>query len=161
MNTPLRLPSPLRLAGLALFALVSLLFAQGCAGPGHTAGAWRAELGPVEFKTSHAQFIEGDRIVIQEVRASSPQWQVGDTVIVRGTYRLASAPGASLGLMLTRRGPGPSQKVAPQQRQTIAGGEGAFELTHVIAAEGSLHVSFYPEHGGSSFGGVYLSPAGR
>lgn len=161
MKPLLRLPSPLRHARLALLALCALLFAQACSGTGYTAGTSRPGLRPVAFTTSRAQFIEGDRIVIQEVVASSPQWQVGDTVIVRGTYRLASAPGASLGLMLTRRGPAARMSTAAHQQQNISGGEGCFELTHVIAAEGALHVSFYPERGGSSFGGVYFSPAGR
>jgi hypothetical protein len=43
--------------------------------------------------------------------------------------------------------------------KAIAAGTGTFELEHVVAADGSLHVSFYPNPRGSSFGGVYFASA--
>lgn len=157
-------PSRASHARLPLLAALTLLLALTCAAPGcatRATDAGRTGPSPIAFKTSRAQFADGDSIVIQEVAASSPELKVGDTVIVRGVYRLESAPEAMLGLSLTTRGPGPATRIAPHQRQKIAAGEGAFELKHVVPAEGSLHVSFYPARGGSSFGGVYFAPEKR
>jgi hypothetical protein len=117
-----------------------------------------ADLRPVAFQITSQQFEPGDSITIQEVVASSPEWKVGDTVIVRGRYQLSSKPNASLGFFLTTKGPSGATRVAPHQRQKIEAGSGTFELKHVIPGEGYLHVSFYPQPSGSSFGGVYFGP---
>ncbi|MES2596810.1 MAG: hypothetical protein V4662_15815 [Verrucomicrobiota bacterium] len=120
---------------------------------------YAVDLGAVAFRMTNPKFESGDSITIREVTASSPDLKVGDTVIVRGSYRLQSRPNASLGFSLTSIGPSAATVVAPHQRQKIEAGSGTFELKHVIPADGMLHVSFYPQTGGSSFGGVYFDSA--
>jgi hypothetical protein len=120
---------------------------------------WAADLSAIPFQVTSQQFEPGDAIVIQAVIASSPQLKVGDTVVVRGQYRLHSAAQAALGFFLTSKGPSGPTPVSPQQQLAIAAGSGSFELRHVVPAEGELHVSFYPRPNGSSFGGVYFGPA--
>lgn len=115
----------------------------------------------IPFRITSEQFSRGDSIVVDQVIASSPALKVGDTVVVRGHYRLASKPEAMLGFFLTTSGPGGRTSVSPKQRSTIMAGEGTFELEHVVPSEGRLHVSFYPRPSGSSFGGVYFGPAAR
>ena len=116
-----------------------------------------ADLSVIPFEVVRPQFEAGDSIVIQEVRATSPQLKIGDTVVVRGQYRLQSKPKAKVGLHLTSRGPSGPTRVLPEQQVEIAAGSGSFELKHVVAKAGDLHVSFYPVPSGSSFGGVYFS----
>ena len=114
---------------------------------------------PIVFEITSQQFEPGDRIVIKEVWATSPRLRVGDTVIVRGQYRLQSRAEAALGFFLTTNGPSGSTRVSPEQRAVVGAGSGTFELKHVVPSEGRLHVSFYPRPSGSSFGGVYFGPA--
>lgn len=146
---------------LPRFSLLTLLGALFCAALGSATAAGPARMGPVDFQTTRAQFAKGDSITIQEVVASSRELTIGDTVIVRGVYQLESKSSASLGFFLTTRVPGPRTPATGQQRQEIKGGKGSFELQQVVRADGSLHVSFYPANGGSSFGGVYFAPATR
>lgn len=133
------------LSFVAAFLLVSISYA--------------ADLDPIAFRMTNPKFEPGDSITIREVTASSPDLKVGDTVIVRGSFRLQSRPTASLGLSLTTIGPSAATVVAAHQRQKIEAGSGIFELKHVIPADGMLHVSFYPQTGGPSFGGVYFDSA--
>jgi hypothetical protein len=118
-----------------------------------------AELLPVGYRITSQKFDPGDSIIIEEILATSPQMKVGDTVIVRGKYRLQSRPKAALGFYLTTKGPSGPTRVQPYQRQNVDDLSGSFELKHVVPAEGRLHVSFYPRPSGSSFGGVYFGPA--
>ena len=119
----------------------------------------RAELSPVAFDVGQQQFKSGDSIVIDEVLASSPRFELGTTVVVRGHYRLASYPRATLGFYLTHRSPAGPDATAPFQVAKIDQPTGSFELRCEISYEGDPHVSFYPSTGGESFGGVYFSAA--
>src|SRR5689334_10881097 len=60
-----------------------------------------AEVKAIPFKMTTRNFATNDSIVIREVLATSPQMKVGDTVVVRGEYRLGSRSEASLGLFVT------------------------------------------------------------
>src|ERR1051326_1427916 len=122
---------------------------------------YAADLVSVPFRMTDQQFAAGDSIVIEEVIASSPRMEIGDTVIVRGRYHLQSKPRASLGFFLATKGPSDPTPIAPQQQLKINQGSGTFELKHVVPAEGYLHISFYPLPGGPSFGGVYFAAAGE
>lgn len=113
----------------------------------------------IRFRITSEQFEAGDSIVVQQIVASSPQLKIGDTVVVRGQYRLQSRPQAALGFFLTTKGPSGPTPVSPKQRLEISAGTGSFELEHVVPADGFLHVSFYGRPSGSSFGGVYFGPA--
>jgi hypothetical protein len=106
------------------------------------------------------QFTPGDSITIQEVLATSPNFGVGDTVVVRGTYTLRSRESAFIQIQLTSSESGPPYS---PPRKDITAGSGTYELEYVIQQAGSLHVTFYPAPGssnGSSFGGVYFAPPG-
>ena len=110
----------------------------------------------VPFAVSSQRFAEGDLIVIREVVTTSGDLRMGDKVVVRGDYQLASHPKAALCLFITTRGPSGGTPVSPKQRVEVAVGRGSFELQHEIQYAGALHVSFYPVPSGSSFGGVYF-----
>jgi hypothetical protein len=123
-----------------------------------------AELPRVPFSIGKQQFKPGDEIVIDEVLATSPDFGVGDRVLVRGHYRLASAAAATLGLFVTHLHAEPmshptGDSVSDSQTARAEGATGTFELSCAIAYPGTVHVSFYPASGGDSFGGVYF--AGR
>jgi hypothetical protein len=132
--------------------LVGLSLAAGAASA-------RAELAPVSFVVGQQQFKAGDVIVIDQVLATSPKFDVGTKLVVRGHYQLASSTTASLGLYLTHRSPAGSGASSPSQRASVDQPSGSFELSCEITYEGDPHVSFYPAAGGSSFGGVYFSAA--
>ena len=144
-------------AGLGCFGCVRV------ADPLPVEGAQMASgstLSSVRFSLGQRAFEPGDSIVIQQVFASSPRFAVGDTVVVRGRYELASQADATLALYVTGHGAGP-QRTSPTQRVRVTKGAGEFELACAIANAGALHVSFYPGAGGSVFGGVYFSPTTR
>lgn len=119
-----------------------------------------AGLVSVPFSSSKAQFAAGDSITIQQVLASSPNLAPGDVVQVRGVYNLQSSPSATLLISLTANAPGFTESVSPSSRTTVSAGSGTFELAYEVKQPGSLHVTFYPSGGGSSFGGVYFAPPG-
>jgi hypothetical protein len=157
---------------LPVFAITTCLLCFGCAGynessfgPGSRVAVGPTSspssmLSPVRFSLDRAQFARGDAIEIREVLTSSPRPRIGDTVLVRGQYRLSSAPSASLALYMTTRGPSGWTPSSPTQRCSVMQGTGEFELSTVLSDEGDLHVSFYPSRGGSVMGGVYFYPKG-
>jgi hypothetical protein len=136
---------------------LSLLFSGICfaALVGYAATGLRE----IAFKITNQQFEAGDSIVVEQVMATSPELKIGDTVVVRGRYSLQSRPQAALGFFLSTKGPSGPTPISPKQKKEIAAGTGTFELEHVVPADGSLHVSFYPVPNGSSFGGVYFEAA--
>ena len=105
-------------------------------------------VGPTFFKPN-------DAIVIKQIAASSLDFKPGDTVIVRGMYRLNSRPAAKIGLYVTRK-----DRVAfkrnPQQMKLVTSGRGHFQLKIVIPASGYLHLGFYLGDQGQSFGTTYF-----
>ena len=118
-----------------------------------------AGLVSVPFATSRAQYATGDAITLQEVLASSPRLEPGNTVVVRGQYTLQSREEAVLMISLTTNVPGVVSTVSPSSRKVINAGSGTFELAYEVRQPGSLHVTFYPGGvGSSSFGGVYFAP---
>jgi len=134
--------------------LVGLCLASGVASA-------RAELSSVPFIVGKQQFKSGDSIVIDQVLTTSPKFEVGAKVVVRGHYQLASAAKASLGLFVTHRAPAGRDPFAPSQVESVGKAGGSFELSCAIAYPGDLHVSFYPATGGEAFGGLYFSDASR
>ena len=115
----------------------------------------------IPFEITSQQFEAGDSIILQQVLATSPALKVGDTVVIRGRYRLESHSQAMLGFFLTTNGPSEATPISPKQRADIMAGEGTFQLEHVVPADGRLHVSFYGGPRGSSFGELYFGPASR
>ena len=116
-----------------------------------------AELPSVAFVIGKQQFKPGDSIVIDQVLATSPKLNVGDKVVVRGHYQLASAPKAKLGLFITHRTTADAGNTAKTQMTPADSVSGSFELSCDISYEGDVHVSFYPVSGGEAFGGVYFT----
>lgn len=115
-----------------------------------------ADLKEVGYKIGPQLFREGDSIKIEEVKASSSKFDVGETVTVKGTYTLSSHPEANISLFVTQTEGDGKSKLQPEQQLAIHEGEGEFELSIDIRYEGHLHVAFYPIDGGRGFGGVYF-----
>jgi hypothetical protein len=106
-------------------------------------------LGPKAFR-------DGDVIEITDVQATSPRLEQGDTVTVRGRYRLDSQKSAQIALYLTQMESGGPTEVDARQTTQARGLRGEFELTTTIAHRGVLHVTYYDNESGKLFGGVYF-----
>jgi PEGA domain/HEAT repeats len=104
-------------------------------------------------------FRPGDSITITEVKATSPDLKLGDTVVVKGYYTLVSEPKASLCLFATATKGSGSSPIRPGQTLGINKGEGQFELSETLDCDGYLHVTFYSVPGGKPFGGLYFGTA--
>ncbi len=102
-------------------------------------------------------FRQGDSIMIAEVRASSSEFKVGDTVKVTGLYTLSSKPRALLCLNVTATGRGDAwEPQALEQELQVAQGSGEFVLPATIQQAGHLHLTFYDVDTGNPFGGFYF-----
>ncbi|HET7536875.1 MAG TPA: hypothetical protein VFJ90_10500 [Candidatus Didemnitutus sp.] len=119
------------------------------------------ELPAVSFTLGPSRFRQGDQIVIDQVLASSPKFELGDRVMVRGHYVLTSESKASISLFLTHTEDRKREFVAPEQSAKIMTGEGRFELAYDVKYPGVLHVSFYRASDGQAFGGVYFGTAAQ
>lgn len=119
------------------------------------------ELSNTSFVVGQTIFKPGDAITIQQVLATSPNFAVGDKVVVRGQYQLKSKDKAKLALFLTQIGDHGKELVAPAQVTKIAEGSGTFELVYEIAHAGALHLTFYSIPEGKPFGGVYFGTASQ
>jgi hypothetical protein len=102
-------------------------------------------------------FREGDFITLTDLRASSPEFKVGDTVKVTGRYTLSSKPKALLCLHITttETGDGWEPDVLEQELQ-VGQGSGEFVLSATIKEAGRLHLTFYDIYSGNPFGGFYF-----
>jgi hypothetical protein len=114
---------------------------------------------PVPTMLGPKAFLDGDVIEITDVQATSPRLEQGDTVTVRGRYRLASHENAQLALYLTQTESGSPTETDPTQVVEVDGLRGKFELKTTIAHRGALHVTFYELESGRPFGGVYFGTA--
>jgi hypothetical protein len=121
---------------------------------------WAAtELSDAAFVFGPKKFREGDSIVIQQVRSASPRLAVGDKVVVRGHYVLASKARANLSLFVTHTKDQDKELVASTQTMELKQGSGDFELSCEVKYTGVLHLSFYSLTEGTPFGGVYFGTA--
>jgi len=114
-------------------------------------------LQPVTYVQGPSFFREGDSITITKVLASSPEFQVGDTVKVTGRYTLSSRPQARLCLYVTAtsKNSGATPNV-PEQEMKALQGSGDFVLSEPIREEGRLHLTFYDSETWHPFGGFYF-----
>ncbi|MGO9244319.1 MAG: tetratricopeptide repeat protein [Verrucomicrobiia bacterium] len=111
----------------------------------------------VIWLTGPSFFRQGDSIMITEVRASSSEFKVGDTVKVTGRYTLASKPRALLCLNVTATGKGDAwESQALEQELQVPQGSGEFVLPATIQQAGHLHLTFYDVDTGNPFGGFYF-----
>ena len=151
----------LRIAALIPLALAgaAAAFWSGCASLTLTGSRPPRVAGPPvdqKFVLGPAGFAAGDSIRIDSVECSSPDFAPGDRVIVHGWYDLNSRDRAVLGLFLTSNGASGRTRDSRSQIKRVERGVGPFALECVIAGDGALHVSYYPQGGGSSFGGIYF-----
>jgi hypothetical protein len=110
----------------------------------------------VPFTLGPSAFRAGDAIEIEDVYAVEGTFGQGDTIVVRGHYRLGSHDAANLSLYITQTTGDGRAKFHPDQQIQIERGCGPFELRRQLPVNGYAHVSFYPAKGGSAFGGVYF-----
>lgn len=115
-----------------------------------------AELSDASFTVGPKKFRDGDTIDVQQVRATSPQLEGGDTVVVSGKYVLTSEKRAIIGLSLTQtEGDGKEQVVATQWTE-VKMGSGEFKLSYDVKHVGALHLTFSSVPARKSFGTVYF-----
>ena len=111
----------------------------------------------VEFEQGATRFLDGDEIVIQEVRGTAKTFEPGHIFRIKGTYKLASHDQATVAAYTTAKnasdGESRSLKV---QHKSVDRGKGEFALFLPMSYQGWPHVSFYPHDGGQGFGGNYF-----
>jgi beta-lactamase regulating signal transducer with metallopeptidase domain len=111
----------------------------------------------VPFEQGATQFLDGDRIIITEVRGTASAITPGNIYCIKGTYTLASHPQAMLAAFITAMNSAEGKSVYLKvQKIMVDKGEGTFVLFLPVTINGSPHVSFYPADGGESFGGSYF-----
>ncbi len=86
-------------------------------------------LGPKGFR-------DGDMIEILDVRATSSKLEQGDTLTVRGRFRLESHDDAELSLYVTQTEGDGVEEVDPDQTVRVQQGRGEFELKTTIKHRG-------------------------
>jgi bla regulator protein BlaR1 len=114
------------------------------------------ELSDVPFVLGPEKFNGGDTITIQQVLATSPQFEIGDHLVVRGQYHLESKEHATLALFMTTTDGNGKENVSLTQTREIKKGSGEFELSYDVKHTGALHISFYGISDGRPFATVYF-----
>ncbi len=110
----------------------------------------------VPVKLGPKAFRDGDVIQILEVESTSPKLEQGDSVVVRGRYRLDSEESAMLSLCLTHSEGNGIEEADATQTLPAAAGWHEFELSILIMRRGILHLTFHGQEEGRPFGGVYF-----
>lgn len=110
----------------------------------------------VPVKLGPKAFRDGDVIQILEVESTSPELEQGDSVTVRGKYRLDSEKSAVLSLYLTQTAGDGREETEPKQTLPAVAGWHDFELSILIKHRGFLHLTFYSHEEGKPLGGVYF-----
>ena len=113
----------------------------------------------VPVKLGAKAFQDGDVIKIDEVRSTSPKLEQGDTVTIKGQYRLESRDTASLQLLLTQIEGNGLEESDKQQLLNVSRGFKPFEVTITVKHKGYLHLTFYDTQSGKPFGGTYFGTA--
>ena len=112
----------------------------------------------IPIKLGAKSFHEGDVISIIEAKSTSDKMQIGDTVTIKGKYRLDSVDSANLLLLTTRTKTKGAIEIDKSQKLKAIKGWHEFELSAIIKHEGILHLTFY-SMSGKPFGGVYFGTA--
>jgi beta-lactamase regulating signal transducer with metallopeptidase domain len=111
----------------------------------------------VPFVLGATRFSDGDTITIRDVRGTAATFEPGNMYWIKGTYTLGSHDRAALSAFTTAKdsanGTSATWKI---QTTVVARGNGTFTLCLPMSCPGWPHLSFYPEGGGESFGGVYF-----
>lgn len=106
-------------------------------------------------------FLDGDVIKITDVQATSSKLEQGDSVTIRGRFRLESHEEAQLALYLTQTEGDGVEEIDSAQIIQIEQGRGEFKLKATIKRRGVLHLTFYNSQTGNPFGGVYFGTAAQ
>jgi hypothetical protein len=104
----------------------------------------------VPFQIGNAGFAPGDAIDITAITGDRPGIEVGGHYHVEGTWKLASRD-AGLAALFSTNG-----EITGAHGLQVRRGAGTFAFDVTVEREGYLHVSFYPEPQGTSFGGLYF-----
>lgn len=135
-----------------IHASIATVFLSTAVFAGPVQEAVLVQLGPKAFQ-------DGDVIQIEEVRSTSAHLEQGDTVTVRGQYRLDSRKAANLRLHVTQvEGDGVEETDAKQIFPATQGFK-PFELTTTVKHKGYLHLTFYDTESSKPFGGTYFGTA--
>ena len=111
---------------------------------------------PIQLGTK--SFNEGDVVSITEVKSTSDKIEIGDTVTIKGRYRLDSVETANLLLSVTRTKTDKAVETDKSQIMKATKGWHEFEMSVIIKHTGLLHMTFYSD-AGKPFGGVYFGTA--
>ncbi len=114
------------------------------------------ELIPIRFKLGTSSLKKGDTILIKQVLSTSPHLKIGDTVTVKGRFKLSSQPTATLLLTTTATQRDGHSNTIKEQRITASRGSGEFDLTFTIPHQGCSHLAFYDTAVGQPLGGLYF-----
>ena len=109
----------------------------------------------VQFELGDQEFASGDSIAIRELRGTSDVVTTGETYCVTGSYTLSSQAEADLSFFATTTNRN-STPIDPKQTVRIKKGSGSFRLIKTMTDDGYLHLTFYSNSSGNSFGGVYF-----
>jgi beta-lactamase regulating signal transducer with metallopeptidase domain len=111
----------------------------------------------VKFEQGATRFEPGDDIKILEIRGTAETFTTGNIYWIKGKYTLASHGRATIAAYTTAmdaaNGKSTPLKV---QRVVVDKGDGTFTLFLPMTCRGWPHVSFYPDKGGSDFGGNHF-----
>ena len=86
----------------------------------------------IPIKIGAKSFDEGDVISITESKSTSDKIQIGDTVTIKGKYRLDSVDSAKLMLLTTRTKTDGAIEVDKSQKLKVTKGWHEFELSTII-----------------------------
>jgi len=95
-------------------------------------------------------------IRIDKILSTSDSLEIGDTVTIKGKYRLDTQKKANLYLFLTQTEGDGREETDPGQQVQAKQGWHDFEATITIKHKGYLHLTFYNQETNKPFGGVYF-----
>ncbi len=103
----------------------------------------------VPFEQGAADFLDGDKITILEVRGTAEHLQAGQSLHDQGHLHSGFTRPGQVGCLHHRDGRRGGRSVTHQfQRTVVNRGNGNFTLFLVMTGSGWPHVSFYPVEGG-------------
>lgn len=106
-------------------------------------------------------FADGDHIEMLHVLASSPNFEVGDRVVVKGKCTLASRNAARLSLYTTQTTGNGEEVTDPTQDVAVKKGGNDFELSCTIRKKGYLHLTLYDAETKKPFGAIYFGTSAQ
>jgi hypothetical protein len=115
-----------------------------------TSDAGPPALAPIAFEVGNHGFADGDEIVVTSLSGDRPTVEAGGHCHVEGTWKLASHAVATIGLYVM------NGEASGANTIRVRAGEGRFSFDATITKAGFPHVSFYPDPGGTSFGGTFF-----